>query len=92
MSIETDIAKLRRLRFNARQVTNSSHGTHCSIWGDDGQGGTAENFPEPLPCNCGALINWQHERAETAKDERDGPWPRWRCWWRDVLALMRCWA
>lgn len=40
------------------------HTTACTIWGDDGQGGTKEGFKQPLPCNCGALENFHKGRAE----------------------------
>ncbi len=45
----------------------SDHSTACTIWGDNGQGGTDENFPEPLPCNCGALLNFERSRKESYK-------------------------
>src|SRR5205814_9337032 len=38
-------------------------------WGDDGQGGTPEKFQQPLPCNCGALENFEHGVAETYKEQ-----------------------
>jgi hypothetical protein len=62
LSAERDALRIRL--FTQRQVDGHSHSTACSIWGDDGQGGTKENYPQPLPCNCGALVNF-------AKSERD---------------------
>lgn len=62
---DTADAEIRRLRirlFNQRQVSVQSHSTSCSIWGDDGKGGTRENFAQPLPCNCGALIRAAKEK------------------------------
>jgi len=50
-------------------VAGHSHSSGCSIWGDNGQGGTEENFREPLPCNCGALINWWRDKATAAEAE-----------------------
>ena len=57
------VAPLRQRLFNQRQVEGCSHSTACSIWGDDGQGHTTEEFSQPLPCNCGALANWAAQRA-----------------------------
>lgn len=57
----------RQRHFGGYRSPGSSHTTACSIWGDNGQGGTKENFPEPLPCNCGALENFQRSRAEAAE-------------------------
>lgn len=44
---------------SSRYDTRIDHSSACTIWGDDGMGGTKEKYPEPLPCNCGALINWE---------------------------------
>lgn len=54
---DVGIARLRQRMFGLRSVEGPHHSTACTIWGDNGQGGTAEGFPEPLPCNCGALVN-----------------------------------
>lgn len=64
-------AKERSRRFLRCENKWSSHTTACSIWGDDGQGHTRENFPEPLPCNCGALENFQRQRADKAEAENE---------------------
>lgn len=69
--LEAELARERQRRFGILRVTGCSHSTACSIWGDDGQGGTAENFKEPLPCNCGALINYERQRAEAAEEHLD---------------------
>lgn len=60
---------LRVRLFANRQTDSADHTTACSIWGDDGQGGTVEYFPEPLPCNCGSLINWNKARALASEAE-----------------------
>lgn len=62
---ERDEARARRFRI--RHATGHDHSTACSIWGDDGTGKTEERFPEPLPCNCGALENFQRDRAQKAE-------------------------
>jgi hypothetical protein len=61
------LANERFRRFVVRKSDRSDHTTACSIWGDNGQGGTAEGFKEPLPCNCGALENFQKERSDRAE-------------------------
>src|SRR5436853_2894449 len=58
---ESVVVHYRARLFGSIQVTGCSHSTACSIWGDDGQGHTKENYPEPLPCNCGALINFERK-------------------------------
>lgn len=62
--LRADRKWLRVRLFANRKVDGSSHSTGCSIWGDNGQGGTEENFPEPLPCNCGALENFANSQIE----------------------------
>lgn len=57
------IILLRHRLFAAAKSFTSNHASACSIWGDDGQGHTKENFPQPLPCNCGALENFQRAKA-----------------------------
>ena len=55
--------------FTARcHESSTSHSTACTIWGDDGQGGTAENFGS-LPCNCGALINWEKSQVAALQQQ-----------------------
>jgi len=63
---EKEIARLRVRLFANRQVDGLSHSTACSIWGDDGTGKTSEGFKEPLPCNCGCLINYERHKAASA--------------------------
>lgn len=58
----------RSRMFNIRRATGSDHTTACTIWGDDGQGGTAEGFQEPLPCNCGALLNRAKSRLRAVSE------------------------
>lgn len=50
--LEAAKAETQRLRvrmFGMTRTENKSHATYCTIWGDNGQGGTAEGFKEPLP-------------------------------------------
>lgn len=54
-----------RLYGGEPRAIGSQHTQYCSIWGDDGKGGTTENYPQPLPRNCGALTNLQ--QGETAR-------------------------
>lgn len=68
-ALEADKKLLRQRLFGNRRAVSSDHTTACSIWGDDGQGGTPEGFQEPLPCNCGALENYEKARAEHAERE-----------------------
>ncbi len=60
---DNNIILLRHRLFAATKSARSSHTTACSIWGDDGQGHTKENYPQPLPCNCGALENFRRAQA-----------------------------
>ena len=60
-------ANARRRLFGNRQVDGCDHSTACSIWGDDGQG-HAEGFDGPLPCNCGALINFAKRERDEARE------------------------
>jgi hypothetical protein len=64
--VERELDKQRHRLFAIRQVEGSHHSTACSIWGDDGQGGTREGFKQPLPCNCGALINFANRKRDEA--------------------------
>ena len=77
-SLEAEIERLRQRLFSNRQTDSISHTTACSIWGDDGQGGTNESFAEPLPCNCRALLN--HSEREREKFELA---EEWRRIWKD---------
>ena len=71
ISAEVEIERLRVRLFCTRQVGGTNHNTACSIWGDDGQGGTREGYPQPLPCNCGASANFARLRFESG-DYVDG--------------------
>jgi len=64
--LEDTLRWFRQRAYGLARVTGTSHSTACLIWGDDGQGGTAEGFPEPLPCTCGALINFASQDARAA--------------------------
>lgn len=57
----------RTRMFAMKSSDNSSHTTACTIWGDDGQGNTLEKYAQPLPCNCGALANYERSRADAAE-------------------------
>ena len=78
--------ELRRRLFNTRKVEGTDHSTACSIWGEDGQG-NAEGIEGPLPCNCGALINFYTAEAERHMQGRNRYWEA-----RDLLAedLDKC--
>ena len=60
------LQKFRQRVYACQRVEGYDHSTACTIWGDDGQGHTPEGYPEPLPCNCGALINWERKKGEIA--------------------------
>ncbi|HYE38253.1 hypothetical protein [Methylocaldum sp.] len=71
-----EVERLRAERlsrfYRTHRVKGHSHSTACTIWGDDGQGTTREGWTqrasgEGLPCNCGALENYQRSRAEAAE-------------------------
>jgi len=66
---ETELRNFRARVFTCRQVDGCDHNTACTIWGDDGFGGTKEGFKEPLPCNCGALTNYAKRPAPPAHGE-----------------------
>lgn len=64
----TELKRLRNRAFNTHvRKDSANHSTACTIWGDSGQGATAEDFAEPLSCNCGALSNYERRRAEAAE-------------------------
>lgn len=54
--------------FGLYRAKGFDHTTACTIWGDNGQGGTKENFQEPLPCNCGALLNWKKKQIAVLEE------------------------
>ena len=66
--LRDELGRERVRRFGVIQSRTSSHTTACSIWGDDGQG-HAEGFSGPLPCNCGALLNWEREKNRALTEE-----------------------
>jgi hypothetical protein len=66
---EKERASLRMRMFGCGRVKGSSHTTACTIWGDNGRGGTSENFPEPLPCNCGAIENFLQSSLHAAEEK-----------------------
>ena len=59
-----ELAEARQRMYGNRRVDGPNHSSCCTIWGDDGTG-NAEGFHKVgdpgrgLPCNCGALENWQ---------------------------------
>lgn len=57
-------------RLYGRRVTESNHGTHCGIWGADGQGSPIKGAD--LHCTCGALENFERKRAEAAEARAAG--------------------
>lgn len=64
---ERDALKFRLYYY--AEFKGTAHTTACSIWREDGQG-HAEGFEgDRGPCNCGALENFQRERAERAEAE-----------------------
>jgi FtsZ-binding cell division protein ZapB len=88
---EKERTSLRVRMFGLGRVKGSSHSTGCTIWGDNGMGGTPENFPAP-PCNCGAIENFLRSSLHAAEEkiaELQKDWQAGEAGLSEAMTLLR---